>query len=333
VFCLSVRPVCQAEVCGRRTRTGLGAWRRPGSSADRRIRGRPCSVCGRCLAPEGTIRGAPSWHAALVRGGIEGSVAAPVAALSTSLQMSYASRTVNSVRSLIIFDGDDTLWQVEHLYDDARQRAAAIAGEVGIDSTYWTRVQKEIDLANVATWGLSRFRFPISSVLAYERIASELGLDIDEAVRARIVQASAGVFTAAASLMPGALDALCELSHSRTLALLTQGDRIVQEKRLADSGLAASFDMIRVVDLKDEGSFSELLADAGVAPRDAWSVGNSLPSDINPALRLGMRAIWIDAHVWAHERRQSAPAAGTVFTCSSLTDVPAVIASHSASGA
>ena len=37
----------------------------------------------------------------------------------------------------------------------------------------------------------------------------------------------------------------------------------------------------------------------------AWSVGNSLASDINPALRIGMRAIWIDAPVWEYERRDS----------------------------
>jgi FMN phosphatase YigB (HAD superfamily) len=31
-------------------------------------------------------------------------------------------------------------------------------------------------------------------------------------------------------------------------------------------------------------------------------VGNSWPSDIEPAVAAGLQAIWIDAPVWAHER-------------------------------
>lgn len=244
--------------------------------------------------------------------------------------LSHPRRTVSNVRDLIVFDGDDTLWRVEHLYDDARERAAAIAADAGIDSDSWTQLQKNIDVANVATFGLSRFRFPHSSVLAYERAATELGITADNAIKERIRTAAATVFDATAPLMPGALDVIAQLAHTHRLVLLTQGDPVVQDKRIADSGLDASFEIVRIVERKTEASFSELLAQAQIAPQDAWSIGNSVPSDINPALRLGMSAIWIETHVWAHERREGAPIAGRLSMCDSLRQIPAIVAACSA---
>jgi putative hydrolase of the HAD superfamily len=230
------------------------------------------------------------------------------------------------MRDLIIFDGDDTLWRVEHLYDAARQRAAKIVCEVGIDPVHWVDVQKSIDVANVEVWGLSRYRFPLSSVMAYERVADEYGLEVDESIRARIERAAKSVFAATAPPMSAVRDTLSALSGTHRLALLTQGDPVVQEKRISESGLASFFEMIRVVSRKDGRSFEDLLDDGGVAACDAWSIGNSLPSDINPALRLGMRAIWIDAPVWEHEQRESSVAVGTAYTCSTLADVPVLVA-------
>lgn len=237
---------------------------------------------------------------------------------------------MQGVGDLIIFDGDDTLWRVEHLYDEARRGAAAIAAEVGIDPDHWSLLQKEIDLANVATHGLSRDRFPTSSVLAYERAAAELGIPIDAQVRERIREASAEVFDRVAPLMPAAREVVAELAENHRLALLTQGDAAVQQKRIDDSGLARFFALTVVVPRKDEDAFADVLRRAKADPKRAWSVGNSLPSDINPALRLGMSAIWIDAHVWHHERRESAPVDGRLFVCRSLEEVPTIIAEHTA---
>ncbi len=233
------------------------------------------------------------------------------------------------MRGLIVFDGDDTLWRVEHLYDEARERAAAVAAEAGLDPGRWAELQKKIDVANVAHFGLSRERFPQSSVLAYEHAAAGLGICIDAAVKERIRAASASVFDVAAPLVPGVLDVLDQLRETHRLALLTQGDPVVQEKRIAHSGLCGSFEIIHVVEHKDERAFMALLADAGIEPPDAWSVGNSFPSDVDPALRLDMSAVWIETHVWAHERRRvSAHARGRLFVCDELRYVPAVVAGH-----
>ncbi|PQM53306.1 hypothetical protein C5U48_05370 [Mycolicibacter virginiensis] len=232
------------------------------------------------------------------------------------------------MKDMIIFDGDDTLWRVERLYDDARERAAAIVSEEGIDPQRWINMQKEIDIASVSDLGLSPVRFPNSSILAYERSAIELGTTVKDATREKVRAVSSEVFEATAPLVAGAGQVVAELAVTHRLALLTQGDPLVQAKRISDSGLLPFFEIVHIVNRKDERCFSKLLAEAGVTPADAWSVGNSFPSDINPALRLGVRAIWIETHVWAYERREVEQAWGPLVLCDSLVQLPAVIAEH-----
>jgi putative hydrolase of the HAD superfamily len=247
-------------------------------------------------------------------------------------KLSHPLRTVPDVTELIVFDGDDTLWRVEHLYDAARSRAAEVVAREGLDPVAWAALQRQIDVANVQHFGLSRLRFPQSSVEAYEQLATESGVTVKPAVRDRVRSAAATVFDRKAPLMPGVREVLRTLKRDHRLALLTQGDPSIQKKRIGESGLGDFLDFIRVVDRKDEASFSTVLDALTTSPSAAWSVGNSIPSDINPALRLGMSAIWIEAPVWAHERREDGPAAGSFFVCKSLSDVPGLIRGHALVG-
>jgi putative hydrolase of the HAD superfamily len=230
--------------------------------------------------------------------------------------------------TLIIFDGDDTLWRSEHLYDEARRRAAEVVAGEGLDPVRWEELQHQIDIANVATLGLSRLRFPASSVAAYRATVHEAGLLADARVETRVRTASEWVFAQRAPLMPHARHVLLGLRTTHRLALLTQGDAVVQQKRIEDSGLDSMFEVISVVERKTEATFAAVAAEVGVSARDTWSVGNSIPSDINPALRLGMAAIWIEAHVWAHERREALHEPGRFLSCGSLSDVPRLISRH-----
>lgn len=128
--------------------------------------------------------------------------------------------------------------------------------------------------------------------------------------------------------MSGARSVLESLRPEYRLALLTQGDPVVQEKRIDDSELREFFETIHIVDRKDEGAFVRVLEELGEHAAVSWSVGNSLPSDINTALRIGMSAIYIEAHVWEHERREVEPAPGRFFAASSLRDLPKIVRDH-----
>jgi putative hydrolase of the HAD superfamily len=227
--------------------------------------------------------------------------------------------------SLLVFDGDDTLWLVEVLYDEARSRAGEIVSQAGLDAPTWDSLQRVRDVQNAQTLGLSRKRFPRSCVEAYVEVARRAGHRVDPLVQERIAAAACEVFERRAELVDGAEETLALLSKSHQLALLTQGDRTVQEKRVVDSGLAGYFDAVSIVDRKTADAYRDVLHAFGASPSLSWSIGNSLSSDINPALRCGMSAIWIDAHVWDYERRERQVEPGRLLIATKLTEIPAFL--------
>lgn len=228
---------------------------------------------------------------------------------------------------LVIFDGDDTLWHVERLYDRAREQAATVVASVGLDADRWRAVQRRIDVQNVARFGLSAQRFPTSCVHAYRAVANEMGEASHRAVEVQIEAAAIKVFHSIAPPVEGARDVLVELTRDYTLALLTQGDPLIQRQRIADSGLGSSFAVTHIPTLKTLNSFEKVLAAVGAEPHDACSVGNSLPSDINPALRLGMSAVWIPTDAWEYEHRETTASDGPVLAVDHLVEAPTAVAS------
>ncbi len=204
----------------------------------------------------------------------------------------------------IVFDGDDTLWRTEPLYDKARQRARTIVEQAGLVGALWEERERRQDVANVARLGYSMLRFPLSCVEAYEQIRAETGSAPDPEVARAVAEAARTAFEEAAPLVPHARETLEALrNRGLRLILLTKGDPGLQRQRVEQSGLAPMFDVIEIVDAKTPEAFAAVLAQLGVAPSEALSVGNSIPSDVVPSLAAGLQPVWIDAHVWEHEQR------------------------------
>lgn len=224
-----------------------------------------------------------------------------------------------AVRPTVVLDGDDTLWFVEALYDDARQLAATVVHEEGLDELRWERLERQIDVEKVDMLGLSAQRFPTSCVEAYRRLATEMQCVVSASVEARVRRAAETVFHRKAPSAPELGDLLAKLRERFTVVLLTKGDEAVQRKRITDAEIDDAIDYISIVPEKSEKEFRNALAVVGSRSDHAWSIGNSLASDINPALRIGMRAVWIDAHVWEYEHREFAAESGKLVIASDLS--------------
>jgi putative hydrolase of the HAD superfamily len=207
------------------------------------------------------------------------------------------------VPAAVVFDGDDTLWSTEPLYDRAREEARAEVVRSGLDGDEWERIERRIDVENVRHLGFSVERFPTSCVQAYEVMARASNVPADTEVAERVRAAARTVFSQDPPLAVGAREVLQSLrARGAKLALLTKGDRHLQARRVERSGIADLFDVIRIVAEKPPVAFRDIVAELNVEPKDAWSVGNSVRSDILPAVESGLHAVWIDAHVWEHER-------------------------------
>jgi putative hydrolase of the HAD superfamily len=115
------------------------------------------------------------------------------------------------------------------------------------------------------------------------------------------------------TLLDGVREAIAELAASFPLLLITKGDLLHQETKLAGSGLGHHFTGIEIVSEKDAGTYRSVMRRYGVEPRRFVMVGNSLRSDILPALEAGAHAVyipyegtWIHEHVAAEHLREAA---------------------------
>lgn len=226
----------------------------------------------------------------------------------------------------VIFDGDDTLWSTEQLYDDARARSRLIVSKSGLDGARWEERERLIDVQNVAKLGYSTERFPTSCVQAYEELCLSEGRASDTAIVEQIRKTAQSVFESDPLLVPGAKETLALLrSKGVRLALLTKGDHQLQSRRIDRSGLREYFDVIRIVPEKSSRIIRKMVAALGVHVDSAWMVGNSMRSDVFPAMKAGLRAVQIPAHVWEYERTDDHIAADGVITTSHLADIPSLI--------
>jgi putative hydrolase of the HAD superfamily len=227
----------------------------------------------------------------------------------------------------VVFDGDDTLWLTEPLYDEARSEAASAVADAGLSAEDWERRERVIDVRNVATMGFSTARFPASCVQAYEELCRESGRSANASVAARIREAAHSVFARDPPPAPGARDTLGAFrERGYKLALLTKGDPQIQAHRIEQSGLRDLFHVVDVVREKSPAGIRRLVSSMGVDAPNAWMVGNSLRSDILPALEAGLKAVWLRTHVWEYERAHDHLADERVRSISELSELRAMIA-------
>src|SRR5439155_8535472 len=124
--------------------------------------------------------------------------------------------------------------------------------------------------------------------------------------------------------LPGVEQALAELADAYRLVLITKGDLIHQEQKLAASGLGELFAAIEIVSEKDARTYETIFARHGTGAAEAAMCGNSLRSDILPALQAGAWA----AHVpypltWAHEMADPPEGHPRFAELPSIRDLPA----------
>lgn len=238
------------------------------------------------------------------------------------------------LRDAIVFDADDTLWVTEWLFDQAQQEAALVVGETGLDAEAWLTRMIAQDRENVAIYGFQPRRRGVSMVQTYDAMVIEQGGVPDPAVQRHLRIVSNSVFRRRAPNVGGAAEVLRALRRDHQIVVITKGATPVQWKRLKESGLLPLIDAVAVVDDKDSACFQQVCSDLSIDPRKAISVGNNLASDVEPAVKIGMHGVWIDAHVWSYERGRQQAGVTTPRTVKldQLTDLPAYVASLKLNG-
>lgn len=224
----------------------------------------------------------------------------------------------------VICDGDDTLWATMPLYTAAKERFFRLMGDEGFDVATAEQVFEAIDLANVDRFGFTKVRFPTSMCEAYTMLCTKAGRIARHDIADEAAHIGEAVFTQQSPLIDHADAVLADLRRDYFVILVTKGDPDVQLRRLKEASLSPLFHAVYTFANKSSVELEQVVRECKLVPSLSWAVGNSVPSDIMPAVAIGLRAVWVPFETWAYEAGVPTTTPG-VFRCSTLEDVPRLI--------
>jgi putative hydrolase of the HAD superfamily len=202
---------------------------------------------------------------------------------------------------VIAFDADDTLWHSESLYVMTQERFKQILAHYELNGDIDDRLY-ETEMRNLKTFGYGAKGFTLSMIeTAIELTNGRIqGDDIQ-----RIINAVREMMSRDISLLDGVAETIPLLAQERTLMMITKGDLLDQESKIARSGLDQYFRYIEIVSTKNKVVYQKLLERNGIDVNSFLMVGNSMPSDILPVLALGAPGVHIPyRYTWSHEHME-----------------------------
>jgi putative hydrolase of the HAD superfamily len=129
-------------------------------------------------------------------------------------------------------------------------------------------------------------------------------------------------------LLPQARATVTALAADYRVVLITKGDLLDQERKLAQSGLGDLFDGVEIVSDKTEAAYRAIFARHGTGPDQAMMVGNSLKSDVIPALKAGAWGVHVPHGLtWALEAADPPTDHHRFYKLETLGALPDLVAS------
>jgi putative hydrolase of the HAD superfamily len=221
------------------------------------------------------------------------------------------------------FDGDDTLWHSETHFAVTQVAFRDLIHHHVPDVDVDTRLAG-MEMKNLGVYGYGVKSFTLSMIeTAIELTDGRIPAD-DLAV---ILGWGRGMLMEPTKLLEGVEPTLRELSQRYDLLLITKGDLFDQESKLARSGLEELFLGVEILSEKNVESYRGVFRRHGIKPQEFVMVGNSLRSDVAPAVELGASAVHIPYHVtWHHEQvpEDSIPRHGW-RRASSIKELPQIL--------
>jgi putative hydrolase of the HAD superfamily len=222
-------------------------------------------------------------------------------------------------RQTLIFDADDTLWENNRLFERVVDDFIDWLEHPTLDRVEIRRILNDVEAANTVARGYGTEVFLASLAGCFERLRDRPA----EATERREIQELAHALVHhEVELMPGVADTLADLASRHELRLLTKGAPDEQQRKIDASGVAGHFRSIHIVPEKDVGRYRSLAEQEGLALGSTWMIGNSPKSDILPARKAGMGAVFIPSeHTWALEEAALDPDDERVIRLERFTDL------------
>ncbi len=227
--------------------------------------------------------------------------------------------------AVVAFDADDTLWHSEDGFQGTTARYVEMIAERAprLPPAEIGALLDWTERANLAHFGYGVKSFTLSML---ETAAALLGEAVPADLVRDIVALGKDLLARPVELIDGVAEVIPRVAADYRLLLITKGDLLHQERKIADSGLVEYFEELEIVTEKDPQTYRRILDEHVVEPERFVMVGNSVKSDVLPVLAIGARAVHIPYElVWTHERAEHN---GDVPELATIRDLPAWLAEH-----
>jgi putative hydrolase of the HAD superfamily len=227
------------------------------------------------------------------------------------------------MRDLLILDLDDTLIRTSRFYWEVRKNVTDKLTYLGFDVTDAIAILEEVEARNIKLHGFSKERFPLSLSELYSTLCTRQMMTFSHHERHKFEAMGWGVYDVAHPHVDGALETLHYLREAGyNLALLTKGDREVQFNKIKGSDLSSYFDIIHIVPDKKTETYIDFVTSYGLTAEHCHMIGDSIKSDVNPAIRAGLNAIYIPSpDAWCFEVEPLLPGHTQLESITQLRDL------------
>jgi putative hydrolase of the HAD superfamily len=196
------------------------------------------------------------------------------------------------------FDADDTLWQNEAFFRLTQDRFTALLADHAAPDHLSERLEAA-ERRNLGHYGFGVKGFTLSMI---ETAIEVTDGRVPARVIAEIIAAGREMLEHPIELLPHARATVTTLAADYRVILITKGDLLDQERKLAQSGLGDLFHGVEIVSDKSDAAYRAIFARHGTGADQAMMVGNSLKSDVIPALTAGSWGVHVPhGMTWALE--------------------------------
>lgn len=196
------------------------------------------------------------------------------------------------------FDADDTLWQNEQFFRITQDRFQALLADFA-DPDHLSERLLAAERRNVGHYGFGIKGFTLSMIETAIEVTEER---VPAGVIRELIAAGQEMLSHPIELLPHAREAVEAAAARGKVILVTKGDLLDQERKLAQSGLGDLFHGVEIVSDKTPATYLTVFARHGTGAEEAMMIGNSLRSDVLPAIEAGAWGVHVPHDLtWALE--------------------------------
>lgn len=190
----------------------------------------------------------------------------------------------------LLIDADDTLWENNIYFERAIADFISFLNHRERSPVEVREILNDVERECIVSHGYGLRSFAHALVKTFERLSVE---PLTPALHEVIHGFAHTILCQPVQLLPHVEETLQYLSGKHRLVVVTKGDLHEQSGKVERSGLKHLFSAVEVVPEKDEKTYAGVVTKHNLSHDTTWMVGNSPKSDINPAIRAGINAVFV----------------------------------------